>query len=263
MTGARLARLWADRVDIGDIRRSWTAVVPAAVVVVRAGITVAVTVAEPFVAAMVADTGRTPAPTARLRPQRFLTDANPQLLAVPAVRALRRISDGASPVDALASGQWIADSMGRGVVVDAGRDAVNAAMAAEPSVRGYLRRPSLPCCGRCAILAGRVYKVDGFARHPGCDCGMEPVIAGQPRPDTIDPDSYFRSLSGPEQNRLFGAGVADRIREGGDIGRAVNADRTMWRRRRRATPTVSELADLANAKHTLLARLAEHGFVAA
>lgn len=266
LAAARVQRLWDDRVDPGDVRGSWTAALPGAVLVVRAAVTVAVEAAQPYVAGMVADAGRDPAPRATLRVEPFTSEVTPRLMASPAVRALTRIGDGQPPAQALASGRWLAGAVTRDTTADAGRDAVTAAMAAEPSVRGYVRVPSMPCCGRCAILAGRVYKVDGFARHPRCDCGMQPLVAGQPQPRVVDPGDYFRSLTEPQQNRLFGADVADRIRHGDgsprSIGRAVNADRSMWRRRR-VTPTVTDLTDRAPSWRHLFDDLADRGFLAA
>ncbi len=39
----------------------------------------------------------------------------------------------------------------------------------------WTRMVNPPCCQRCAVLAGRTYKVQGFQRHPHCDCVMVPT----------------------------------------------------------------------------------------
>lgn len=62
-------------------------------------------------------------------------------------------------------------------VADAARAALRSSMAAYNT--GSIRVANLPCCGRCAILAGQVsYWSDGFQRHPGCDCTMQPTTPG-------------------------------------------------------------------------------------
>ena len=267
LVAVRMRRLWAERVDIGDIAGSWQTALPDAVTMLRAGITVAVDGAEPYVAGLVSDAGRDPDPQATLRTAPFLNAANRRLLASPTIRTLRRIESGETPAQAVAAGQWLAGAVAQDVTADAGRDAVTAAMTAEPQVRGYLRVPSTPCCGRCAVLAARVYKVDSFARHPRCDCGMRPLVVGEHRPQPMNVADYFRSLSEPDANRLFGTDVSDRIRDGDGsvtaINRAVNANRQMWRRRRRPEPTVTDLTDAAASRKQLFASLTEHGFLAA
>ena len=58
-------------------------------------------------------------------------------------------------------------------IADAGRAALRSSMAVW-DMKG-VRVANLPCCPRCAILAGRVYHWSaGFKRHPGCDCTMRP-----------------------------------------------------------------------------------------
>ena len=65
-------------------------------------------------------------------------------------------------------------------VSDAGRDAAKVAVTVRPRVK-WVRIVSPPCCGRCAILAGRVYEFsEGFKRHPKCDCAMLPQTVADP-----------------------------------------------------------------------------------
>lgn len=89
---------------------------------------------------------------------------------------------------------------------------------------GWIRVLDPPSCGRCAILAGRFYKwSDGFLRHPNCDCKHMPVTVAASKGITVDADEYFASLSEDDQNRLFGPGNAEAIRNGADINQVVNA----------------------------------------
>jgi hypothetical protein len=55
---------------------------------------------------------------------------------------------------------------------------------------GFVRRVNPPCCGRCAILAGRWYRYDsGFRRHPRCDCTLEPTSEGNAHMLVTNPDT--------------------------------------------------------------------------
>lgn len=106
------------------------------------------------------------------------------------------------------------------LVQDAGRAAESVAVAARPGVM-HVRNVNPPCCSRCAVLAGRVYRYsEGFQRHPGCDCTMTP---------TTDPRSEFRQ--DPEQlardGLVRGLSKADMqaIRDGADMGQVVNVRR--------------------------------------
>jgi hypothetical protein len=61
-------------------------------------------------------------------------------------------------------------------VQDAGRSAAHAELVARPDWQNYVRMLVLPSCKRCVILAGRIYRdLDGFERHPTCDCVHVPV----------------------------------------------------------------------------------------
>ncbi len=109
-------------------------------------------------------------------------------------------------------------------VADAARQATAAEMGVRPAVTGWVRMLNPPACGRCAILAGRFYRwSQGFARHPRCDCRHIPTTDRDPDGLVSDPRAYFDSLPAPEQNRRFGGPVAQAIRDGADMARAVNA----------------------------------------
>lgn len=89
---------------------------------------------------------------------------------------------------------------------------------------GWIRVLDPPSCGRCAVLAGRFYKwSDGFLRHPNCDCKHMPVTQPVAKGIVVDSQAYFDSLSEADQDRLFGRGEAEAIRNGADIAQVVNA----------------------------------------
>lgn len=103
-------------------------------------------------------------------------------------------------------------------VADAGRAAVRSSMAAYDMSGVRLANP--PCCGRCAILAGRVYHWQaGFQRHPGCDCTMQPVKG-----------NYIAEGDDIPLDQIRGLSKADRqaIEMGADLQRVVNAQRGMY-----------------------------------
>lgn len=61
-------------------------------------------------------------------------------------------------------------------IIAAGADAASVEIVAGSEWTNYVRVLDLPSCDRCVILAGRIYRdLDGFARHPKCDCQHWPV----------------------------------------------------------------------------------------
>lgn len=111
---------------------------------------------------------------------------------------------------------------------DAGRLAHAAAALAEPEIAGYERTVILPACGRCILLAGRLYRYStGFLRHRRCDCQMKPVTWEQWRENNTGnhPRALFEGMTPAQQNKAFGVGDAEAIRAGADISRVVNARR--------------------------------------
>lgn len=103
------------------------------------------------------------------------------------------------------------------IVQDAGRAAESVAVAARPNV-WHVRYVNPPCCSRCAILAGRVYRYsDGFLRHPGCDCTMIPTTVASPLkqdPEQLVADGLVTGLSKADRKALDA---------GADLNRVVNA----------------------------------------
>ncbi len=111
---------------------------------------------------------------------------------------------------------------------DTARLAVHVGAVVEPDIAGYERVVTLPACGRCILLSGRLYRYStGFLRHPRCDCSMRPVTSEQWREggSSRSPQALFGSMTRAQQDKAFGKGEAAAIRAGADIGRVVNARR--------------------------------------
>lgn len=105
---------------------------------------------------------------------------------------------------------------------DAGRAAVTA-MGTSHGANRYVRMLNGKSCPRCAILAGRVYKVSAFKRHNRCDCKNVPTVEDTADDWRTDPKQYFRSLSTEDQDKIFGDAAAKAIRAGADVSQVVNA----------------------------------------
>lgn len=111
------------------------------------------------------------------------------------------------------------DRLVESLVQDATRAAESVATAVRPDIY-HVRYVTPPCCGRCAVLAGRVYRYsDGFLRHPNCDCVMVPTTVAAPFAQS--PDRLF------EQGQITDLSKADAkaIRDGADVGQVVNVRR--------------------------------------
>jgi hypothetical protein len=119
--------------------------------------------------------------------------------------------------------------MARTEVADAGRLAVEIGQAAEPTCYGYVRVVNAPACGRCLVLAGRVYEWSrGFQRHPACDCTMQPVTTPGATAER-GPRELFEQMTPDQQRLALGSEAnAEAVRQGADIGQVVNAQRGMY-----------------------------------
>ena len=117
------------------------------------------------------------------------------------------------------------------LIQDAGRAAESVATAARPNIR-HVRFLSPPSCGRCAVLAGRVYRYsDGFQRHPNCDCTMIPTTVAAA--EVQDPVELFEQglivntrIDKKTGERITTPGLskadAQAIRDGADFNKVVN-----------------------------------------
>lgn len=108
------------------------------------------------------------------------------------------------------------------LVTDASRTARSVDQATRPAVTGYVRSLRPPSCGRCAVLAGRVYRYShGFQRHPRCDCLMMPTD------HTVGPQLVTNPSAAFNSGQIHGLSKADAeaVAAGADIGQVVNAQR--------------------------------------
>lgn len=115
-------------------------------------------------------------------------------------------------------------------VIAAGADAASVELAMEPAWTNYVRVLVLPSCKRCVGLAGRVYRdLEGFARHPLCDCQHWPVTSWAEAEEAglvTDPMVAF------ERGQVRGLSQADAqaIRDGADFNAVANTTRGGGRR---------------------------------
>jgi len=112
------------------------------------------------------------------------------------------------------------DRLVASIVQDAARAAESVSIAVRPDIY-HVRYVNPPCCARCAILAGRVYRwSEGFERHPNCDCSMIPTtVAGTLRqdPDELVATGQVRGLSKADLQALA---------DGADLGKVINVRRS-------------------------------------
>lgn len=131
---------------------------------------------------------------------------------------------GAAAVDMLARAETDAafDRLVSALLSDAARTAMTVDIATRPAVTGMVRAVTTPCCGRCAVLAGRVYRWNaGFDRHPRCDCIPVGTSAALGKELAVNPDAMFRS----GQIRGLSRGDVEALNNGADLGQVVNVRR--------------------------------------
>jgi hypothetical protein len=75
-----------------------------------------------------------------------------------------------------------------------------------------------PCCQRCAVLAGQVFRSNqGFARHPRCDCVHVPTTETDWRDAGV--------LIGAEDVKDLTIAQRKAIADGADMNQVINAHR--------------------------------------
>jgi hypothetical protein len=232
-----IRRLWR-AMGLSDIDRSWSQVGPEVVATIGALQVGAARESAEYVPTVLAEQGADAPATATVRPSGFARGSSGLTLedvaaTVPAM-VKRTIGRGQEPV-ALRRGLSLLEGIAETSVADAFRLATAAEMVARPDVVTWTRVLNPPSCGRCAVLAGKVFRWNqGFPRHPNCDCKHLPSVVAAPEGERlVDPRAYFDSLSPAEQDARFGKGVAQRIRDGDDLNAAVNSTRDRWRTRLR------------------------------
>lgn len=151
------------------------------------------------------------------------------LLYTPVALSKQRIGQGERIADVLKAEEAHLAMLVRTQVQDAGRMGLQSQMAAEPKMRGYVRKVTLPACARCIILSGRFYRYShGFLRHPNCDCTMIPVPAGSDWVDADEPQALFARMRAEHPERLrrsLTEGDLKALDHGADLNQVVNAHR--------------------------------------
>jgi hypothetical protein len=182
-----------------------------------------------------------------------------------------------SPAEALTGGgDWL-DMAARTQVADASRGAAGVAITARPQV-GWVRMVNPPCCQRCAVLAGKLFKWNtGFQRHPRCDCRHVPAKGGEV------PDGYTADIAPDQikdQIKDLTRGQRKAIADGADTNQVINSHRRGRRSkdgmttseggthrglagqrgtRRRLTP--EGIYRVSSSREEALQRLRDHGYI--
>jgi hypothetical protein len=162
--------------DGPDFDPSWSAISPSLITVTSAAQLAAATAATDYVPAVLDEQGIDIAADVSVRPAAFAGVASDgrslTTLLEGAVRLAKQgVGIGRDGGDALALGQRWLDMALQTIVTDAARDATAAEIIARRGDVEWVRMVNPPCCSRCAVLAGKVYKWNnGFQRHPRCDC---------------------------------------------------------------------------------------------
>ena len=219
---AQLLALWA-AIETVDVLASWAELLVDAAAWVIAGQLVAAGLADPYLDEVLDD--RTSSGH-QVQSQAFAGTTGSglieSLLYLPAIDARGRIAAGMAPAVALhQAAPWLA-TYARTAVSDAGRLAVTTGMTARRPATGYYRMLQLPCCARCAILAGKWFAWNrGFARHPNCDCVHIPV-------QEADDSLLFNPRAAIESGQVKGLSKANTraiVEYGADPAQVVNAYR--------------------------------------
>lgn len=226
ITAAGVKRLWAQLGD--DFDGSYARIEPRLLELVTAGQAAAARTGAAYISQVLYDTEQVDLPIMSISPDQFAgTAADGRdlggLFYSAVVSTKEAVKSGASPDAALLRGRNELVMLALTTVADANRESVSAAMGVRPAVEGWVRMLNPPSCGRCAILAGKFFRWNqGFQRHPRCDCRHIPASEAIANDFTTDPYAYFKSLSGADQEKLFGRIEARAINDGADIYRVMN-----------------------------------------
>ena len=221
-TLALVRREWARMGD--DLDAGWANAGPRIVTMTGAAQVGMANLADAYVPATLAEIGERVDAEAQFRPQSVvgaqsvdgLTYGSLDSLLYGAVTSARAAKVD-SLTERLAVGRARLELLVHTQVSDAGKQAAGVAMFARPRV-GYVRAVNPPCCKRCAVLAGKFFRVNqGFPRHPRCDCVHIPTTVAQP-------GGFGQSVE-PSQIKDLTAAERKALEDGADLGRVVNANR--------------------------------------
>jgi hypothetical protein len=282
-------RLWR-RMTLDDIDLSWRLINADLTKTVAALQVAGAREASSYVGAVLDEQGMDAPAVATVQPLAFARGSSglplSDVLATVPAAVKAAIGTGARDA-ALTRGLTLLEGIAETQIADAARLATQAASVARPDVRTWVRVLNPPSCGRCAVMAGSVYHWNAtFQRHPRCDCRTLPSTDADPKALTFDPRAYFDGLLAPEQEKRFGKSVAEDIRSGTELVKAVNAPRDAWRvrlanEREAAAPRwgstpatgaasaqspqtfMESLIHQVNDRNTAIRNLADAGFLAA
>jgi hypothetical protein len=225
--------LW-QRMSIDNLDRTWASIAPDALRTLATLQTASARDASTYVATVLDEQGMSAPAVATVQPLAFARGSSglplSEVLATVPAAVKTAIGNGSRDM-ALPRGLALLEGITETHIADAARLGTAAAFVARPDVKTWVRVLNPPSCGRCAVMAGHVYHWNAtFQRHPRCDCRTVPSTSeGRSRRMTFDPRAYFDGLSAAEQDKHFGKAVAEEIRNGGDLVKAVNTPRDAWR----------------------------------
>jgi len=217
-----------------EFDQSYAAIEPTLLAVVRTAQERVAAGAADYIPAVLDETGQHAAvnPFARVSSSALVGvtgDGRPvdSLLYESVIGSKVRVSSGSSTMEALRTqGQWLTSAVGT-LLSDTGRQAESLHMGVRP-VSGYVRMLEPPSCSRCVVLAGKWFKKNqGFQRHPKCDCRHIPSSESIAGDMTVDPVSYFDSLTPAQQDATFTKAGAEALRADANMSQVVNARRGM------------------------------------
>lgn len=223
-----LVRAGWRRMNADDLDGSWALLAPLMARIVSRAQLAAARNGAGYVGPTLDALGQSVKPEALVRVTAFVGTASDG-------RPLGSLLDGAKVVAKQSQslevgGQWL-EMVTHTQVADAARQSASVDMFTRPGV-GYVRAVNPPCCQRCAVLAGRFYKVESFLRHPQCDCFMIPSTVAQP-------GGFGQSVE-PDQIKDLTKAQRKAIDDGADMNRVINSHRAG--KRSKDGMTTTELA---------------------
>ena len=221
-SASQVQGLWAAAVQPDAITESWFTALPKATRIAYESALLAGSRAGTYVGQSVG--GST---AVKVVPEKLIsgTDIYSELASV--ARYVQSDIDRGLPVDqAMQRGGVRAGRVSSNVARDTGRQSASLGIMADTRAKGFVRYLKSPSCGRCTILAGKVYAWnDGFKRHPNCDCQHRPL--NDPDFETAEtivetPQQAFDNMSKAEQDKAFGKEQAEEVRAGKNPISVVN-----------------------------------------
>lgn len=247
---------------------------PRVLSVVQQGRDAAVVAAQPYTAAVLAETGQVAPAVGVIVGSRF-TQSAPDgramgtLLDESVIAAKVAVKSGATVREALSLGGSHMTRDVLTVLADTRRQVYGVDIIQRPRVSGYARMLNPPSCSRCVVLAGKWYGWNkGFLRHPRCDCLHIPASESLAEGFTVNANDYFDSLTPQAQDKTFTKSGARAIRDGADINRVVNINMrglgTAKSARRFGTPsrmTVDDIYRVAGSRKNAIRMLTDEGYI--